>query len=409
MKRILAAYVLYSILICKPAFAQTEQRLSLSDALELAKARNPLGRSADAKVAGAKARLNGAGAFPNPTLSLAQPFGKNTGGLDEGTVITQNFELGSKLRQRVRTFRGERDAALADRDTTFVDLTLATQTAYFEALRTDAERALALTALANAKEFATAAEVQFQAGDVARSNVVRSKIEQVRAEQALIAIGTERANRYAALRSLLLLPEETRLVLSDALDAAPKTYVLAVLQTLAMSQRPDLRSARNLRQAREAAVRGARAQNQPDLFVEARRSTLDPTTGGNSLRIGITLPLFDWGRIRSDVRASQAAVMDQTALLDEATRVARLEIENAFRNLEQARTAVETFRNGRLERSQELLEMTQIGYSKGANTYLELLDAQQIFRTEQTDYARALAAYEIALATLQRAVGGTLP
>ena len=426
MRRIFAGCLLFPLLACQTALAQTQQRtgdkgqgtenktlselrLSVTDALRLAKAQNPLGRSAAAKAAGANARLDNARSFANPLLSLAQPFGQNTGGLDEGTVITQTFELGDKMRQRVRAARSERDATLADRAGTFTDLTLNTQTAYYEALRAEAEYTLAATALANAQEFAKAADIQFRVGDVARSNVVRSRIELTRAEQALLALETERANRYATLRSLLLLPEETKLVLTDTLDAFPKTYALSNLQTLAAQQRPDLRSARNLRDAREASLHGARVQNQPDFFIEARRSTLDPTVGGNSLRIGIVFPLLDLGRNRADARAAQAALLDQTALVDETTRVARLEVETASRNLELARQTVESFRAGRLDRSKELLDMTQLGYSKGANSYLELLDAQQIFRTEQTEYARALAAYQIALATLQRAVGGTLP
>ncbi len=409
MRRIFIGWLLITTFTCPAAHAQTEQRLSAADAVRLVKARNPLGRSANAKVAGANAKLDNAGSFANPTLSLAQPFGQNTGGLDEGVVITQTLELGDKMRQRVRASRGERDAALADRAGTLTDLTLTTQTAYYQALQTEAEYILAAKALANAQEFTKTAEIQFQAGDVARSNVVRSRIELTRAEQALLAIETERSNRYATLRSLLLLPEETRLVLTDSLDVTPKTYTLTNLQTVAMQQRPDLRSARNLREAREAGLHGAKAQSQPDFFVEARHSVLDPTVGGNSLRLGIIFPLFDLGRNRADARAAQAALQDQTALLDEATRTARLEVETAYRNLELARQAVESFRKGRLDRSKELLDMTQLGYSKGANSYLELLDAQQIFRTEQTEYARALAAYQLALATLQRAVGGTLP
>ena len=70
---------------------------------------------------------------------------------------------------------------------------------------------------------------------------------------------------------------------------------------------------------------------------------------------------------------------------------------------------MESFRGGRLDNSRELLDQAQIGYSQGANTFLELLDAQQVYRTEQTDYTRALTDYNIALAALQRAVGGALP
>lgn len=404
---------LFLVILCAPSLcsvdAQEARHLSLAETVRLALQHSPLAQGAEARARGAEAHLRGAGTLPNPALSLAQPFGKNTGGTDEDILLTQTVELGDKQRQRRRAARAEREAALAERAATTSDLVLTAQTAYYEALRADAERQLAEDALAAAQAFAQAAETQFQAGDVARSNVLRSRIELARAQQSLDAAATERANRYAALRSLTGLPEDTALVLTDSLAYAPLSYRLSDLRALALRNRPDLLAAQRLRDSREAALHGARAQSQPDLFLEARHSTLDPTVGGNSLRIGLLFPLFDLGRNRADIQTAQAALQEQDALAREAARTARLEVETAFRNLEQARRTVESFQAGRLQQAKELLEMAQIGYDKGATTYLELLDAQQVYRNEQTAYTRALADYNIAKATLQRAVGGTLP
>ena len=411
--------VLFYFIPCGAGLAQTSpqvqtnptstQRLSLAEAIQLVQTRNPLARAGAARVEGAEARLRGAGVLQNPTLTLAQPFGQNTGGLDEGTFITQTVELGDKRHQRVVASRNDRDASLADRTGTLNDLTLTAQNAYFEALRADAERTLAENALANAQAFAKAAQTQFEAGDVAQSNVIRSQIELNRAEQALTAADTDRLNRYATLKSLAQLPADTTLVLTDTLTYSPTAYALPNLLKTALENRPDLQSARKTLASREAALHGSRAQTQPDLLLEARRSTLDPTTGGNSLRVGVVFPLFDFGRVKSDSASAKAAVKEQQATLDETTRVAKLDVETAYRNLEQARKVVESFQNGRLDRSKRLLDMAQIGYAQGANTYLELLDAQQIYRTEQTDYARALTLYNEAKATLQRSIGGKLP
>lgn len=398
-----------AVLASASSAQQPSRSLSLAEAVRLAQTYSPLGRGAVARVTGANARLQGAGALQSPTLSLAHGAGQNTGGLDEDVLLTQIIELGDKRRQRVYSARAERDSALAERAGTQNDLAFGAQSAYFEALRADAERQLAADTLANTQAFAKAADTQFQAGDVPRSNVVRSRIELARAEQALNAADTERANRYAALRSLLGITDDVPLVLTDTLDFTPHAYQLTALQALALRNRPDVRSNQLLRNAREASLHGARAQSQPDLFMEARHSDIDPTVGGNSIRFGILFPLFDLGRVRADAQSAQAALQEQEATLSETTRVATLDVATAYRNLEQARKTVESFRAGRLDRAKELLTMAQTGYNKGANSYLELLDAQQVYRTEQTEYARALADYNIAVAALQRAVGGTLP
>src|SRR2546421_4859118 len=209
--------------------------LTVEQAVSMARARSPVSRQAEARVRGAAARARGAAAVASPILSLAQPFGKNTGGLDEDVLVTQTIELGDKRRQRVRVAAAERDAAAAERTTTGLDLDLAVRTAYFEAALADEERRLAAESLATSRQLATTAEIQFQAGDVPRSNVVRSQIELTRAEQALDAAETERANRFATLRSLLGIAEPgaantQELSLSDGLGFAPKPYELSALQ-----------------------------------------------------------------------------------------------------------------------------------------------------------------------------------
>ncbi len=392
-----------------PIAATNAQTFSLTDALNLAQSRSFVSQQYDARVAGAAARITSAGALLNPVFSIGAHVGKNTGGTDEDYLISETFELGDKSRQRLRAARADREAATLDRQQARNDLVFNVQSAYFEAQRAEAERGLALNALDNARKFAETAQLQFTAGDVARSQVVRSRIEQNRAEQALTVADTERANRLAALRSLARMQDGTAFTLDGALPFAPRTYSLPDLETYALSRRPDLLSARRTRDSKEALLHGARAQSQPDLFVEARHGNIDVTQGGNSARAGLLFPLADFGRGRSDVTVAKAVLTEQDAIIAESRRMALLDVDTAFRNLEQARRTVESFQGGRLDSSRELLDMAQVGYAQGANTFLELLDAQQVYRTEQTDYTRALAAYNIALAALQRAVGGTLP
>ena len=121
------------------------------------------------------------------------------------------------------------------------------------------------------------------------------------------------------------------------------------------------------------------------------------------------LPLFDWGKSRADVVSAGAALLEQQASAKEARRLARLEVEAAYRSLIQSQEAVTGFRTGRLDRAKQLLEMAEIGYQHGANSFLELIDAQQIYRLEQTDYIHALVDHNLAIAKLERAVGSILP
>lgn len=410
--RKLSSTLLLLGLIVSPGLAQqaaspSSVTLSLADAVKLGQTRNPLPQEAEARVAGAVGRLRSAGALANPAISLAHWAGRGTGGLDEDVFLIQTIEIGDKRGQRMRAAKFERDSTLFDRDQTALDVTSAVKAAYYDALRTDVDYEVASELLTITKQFNDAAKTQYSAGDVARSNVLRSEVEVSRAQQDVTVIEKQRADSYSTLRSLLVIPEDTPLSLTDKLSFTAATYQLADLQALALKQRPDLRAEKLTQASLDASVHAAKVQSQPDAFVEYRQFNQNPNEGA-SVRAGLTWPLVDLGRIRGDVASAQAALKEQDAKLAEATRVAKLEVENSLHAVDQSRKVVESFETGRIARAKELLDMVQTGYDKGASSYLDVLDAQRAYRSEQADYARALADYNTALATLERAVGGKL-
>lgn len=383
--------------------------LSLADTLARAQAHSALVRAADARLRDANARVRGAASLPSTTLSLGHGWGGETGGLDEDILVGQALELPFKVAPRVKAARGERNAAVTLLGGVRQDVEFTATSAYYEALTSDIELALATDALNTAHAFAEAAKTQFDAGDVAKSNVIRAGVEESRARQALDASTAERENRYDSLRSLAGAENGADLTLTDTLTFTPLSFALPALEETALKARPDVIAARQATESKRAGVSAVRMESLPDLVVEERHSTINLNQGASSLRVGVAFPLLDLGRHRADTGSAKAALDEARANLDETVRTARLEVASAARTVEVSRKAVESFKGGRLDRAKELLDMAQTGYQQGATSYLELLDAQQVYRTEQADYARALADYNIAVAALRRAVGGTLP
>lgn len=394
------------------SFSQTPQprNLSLEQALQLARSYDPLVKSAGYQVQGTRDLLRGASLPQNPTLSLAHGVGRNTGGLDEDVLLSQVIPLGDKTRQLIHAARAANGAAVAELGFTMNTLDYEVYNAYYQALEADADMQLSSQALATAQQFANAANLQFKAGAVAQSNVVRSQIEVTRAEQALTAAETNRENKYLALNTILGLPANEPLHLTDKLNYTPVSYKIDQLMTLAQSNRQDIRAAYELEKQKKALMHEAKAQSQPDLFWEARHSNIDPgLSAGDSFRVGLLIPLFDFGSIRQDAKAKEAEVKAQQEVLKDTQTSVLLDVETAYSNLLQAQKDVQSFEHGRLNQAKQLLDMSQTGYQSGANSYLELLDAQQVYRSEETNYTHALADYCIAKAALQRAVGGKLP
>ena len=388
--------------------AQEPVVLTVKAALERARATNPSLRLAQAQLAEALAKVRGASASPLPTLGLAHGMGNGTGGLDEDILLSVPMELKSKRAPRVAAARAEALAAKARKETAERELTLSIRTAYTDALESAAEVTLARQQAALTQTLVEAAEHQFQAGDAPKSNVERGKIERAKAEQALQLAIADYENRLSALRSLVGIAPGTPLTLSDALPTNAPERALPTLLTRAKTLRPERQAALALETARSADLKTAKNERQPDLLVEGRRATLTPLLGPSSIRLGVTFPLFDTGRIASGVQSAQAAQSQQLAQNAELDRTIALEVETSWRSYEQARRVLLSFTTERLERAKTVQELAKLGYERGANSYLELLDAQQAARSEQREFVHAQAALARTQAVLERAVGGTL-
>ena len=386
---------------------------SLDQAVTLARANSPTTRSAEAGLEAALARVKEAGAEPNPQLTIAQPWALNhtevpTAGFDEGLLISQTIELGGKRGARVRAARGEAAAANSDNAAATVQLDFNVRSAYYAAQAAVDQRAADQDALSVAQTFLTAAQARLKVGDVAHYDELRAEAEVDRDQATLTQDQGAETNALESLRSLTGAP----VITSDQLEKpayVPLNYGVVVLTNWANVHRLDVQSARSLISARAGDLGTARAAGRPDAFVEARRYNFNDVPEGESLRFGLTMPLFDWGHNRAAVAEAQASLAQQSAVTAETERTATLDVATTWTTAIADEKVVEGFNGGRLDRAKQLLDMARIGYDHGANSDLDVLDAEDLYRSETTDYAKALAAYLTALADLLRALGGSYP
>jgi cobalt-zinc-cadmium efflux system outer membrane protein len=326
-------------------------------------------------------------------------------------LLSQTIGIG-KRGPRTRQATKESDAAVAMKYQTLNDLQFAVRSAYDEDLQAQAQLDLSKKTLDVAQAFSDAAQTQFEAGDAPKAQVIRSGIALAQAKQEYQQALGEHQKKDNQLKSLLGMDFNTPLQLTDTLHFTPVNFDLATLDKYALEHRSDLQAARMSAAAGQAAIGVARSQDNPDVVIEARRAAISAYPGipnGSSIRVGIDIPIFDFGSNRAAVHQAQADARGQQAQLDEALRAARLEISAALSDLQTAQIAVQSFDQGRLSNAKQLLDMAQIGYAQGANSYLELLDAQSTYATEQANYEQALTSWNIALANLQHALGGKLP
>jgi outer membrane protein len=185
----------------------------------------------------------------------------------------------------------------------------------------------------------------------------------------------------------------------------------------AWSSRDDFLSARSSVEAQARNVDVARAGHWPTLSLQGaygERWAIGSVSGSGDrdsevYRIGIAvdIPIFEGGRVEARVRDQRAKLASAKERFRKLDLQIRLDVETALLNVNSSWERIEAIKKA-IEQAQESfrIERQKYDFSKGA--IVDVLDAQSALLDSQTNYDRALADYNIALAQLRLAMGGEL-
>jgi cobalt-zinc-cadmium efflux system outer membrane protein len=317
--------------------------MTLSEALDMARARAPIILSARARIEEARGRLKGASILfqQNPTIETeAGPrIASPNRFTDVDVSLTQEFEVAGRRRARISGAEAGVDKQVAEGEEATRRLLREVAASFSHALAAQERVRLVTTTEKLSEEFLQIAERRYRAGDVAvlEVNLARTTLARTRSELRVAA--ADLSTELGELRVLLgLRAGESIAVEGDLRDQG--TYEQDALLTKALNERPDFRALQaELREA-EADVRLGEGFKWPDFGLTTRYKR---DTGDNVYQGGlkITLPVFSRGQ---ELRATGSA---------QASRV-RLEMD-AMRNAVQHEVAAayDTYQS-RVEASREL-------------------------------------------------------
>ncbi len=259
---------------------------------------------------------------------------------------------------------------------------------------------VARSALDNAKAHLRMARAQYQAGAVARADIVFSRTPVTRARIALTRSLTHLQDAQAHLASLIgsdpgfhLRFDEKSLLLPD-----PGATLSGVRQ-MALQRRLDLQARHCEVKASMAALVATRRANSVTIqatasyqFVGYQTREAVPQHPGWSAGIEVTYPLFDGGLTHARIHEQQARVAEAR---DEANQLARNideEAVTAWNALQTARMQV-TVCQAEIAQARESVRMARGQYGAGAATNLQVLDAQ--LSLDQAHRDMVAAHYEV--------------
>jgi multidrug efflux system outer membrane protein len=407
-----------------PAWWQGFGSSELTAMVEQARRTSPDLAAALARIEQAEAQSRSAASALYPRLGADGSAGRatsNPGGL--GTVVRYTYAGNVQASYQIDLFgRNRADAAAGatrleatQYDYEAVALTLNADIAatYLEVLASRDRIRLTNEQLRNAEGILNLLEQQARIGTISDLEIAqqRNAIASQRASlQGLMQIERETVNALAVLVGQLPSGFGTR---AQSLNDLRAPAVVAGLPSELLQRRPDIRAAEADLRAANFDVGSARAARFPSIELTGRAGVtsatlshlISPGSFLTSLVAGLTVPIFEGGRLEAGEDAARARYRELIANYSKA-------VLSAFRDAENALSATDLY-NRQYQLAQEALaeatrayQLAEARYRIGAVDFISVLDAQRAVFQATDAVAQANLARLAALVDLYEALGG---
>lgn len=292
-------------------------------------------------------------------------------------------------------------------------------TNYFEARSIERRQQVLETSITVAQRLQQYAQGRFDAGQATRFDVdrARTQVEAISSLRApLQSLLSSRLRRLAVLtgrtpESLSKLPAQ---IPYPALTSNPiSTALPTVVPSDVLERRPDVRGTANLVRAQAAKLGSAKADLLPKFYVGflAQDGHIEisglPSATPNLLGLtaGVKLPLFDAGRIRANIAATDARLQAAGIQYEQAVLSALEDVENAYG----ARRALDE-RADKLgsawKIAQEAADHADHLFQEGTGLLQPVLEAKLQALQREDDLIQTQTARALTTVLLYKAVGG---
>jgi outer membrane protein TolC len=383
--------------------------LRLEEVVAEALRHNPALRAVRARAAGAATVPTRVSALDDPVVSWEAwnfPDGVRVDRADNNI-----FRLSQRLpfpgKRGLAGAVAARDAEVAGReaDAAALDVVAAVKAAYWDLWR--AHQVLHVYARERGimDRFAQIAEQRYAAGGATQADAVRAQVELTRLlnrESTQRLAVTEAEAELNALLSReagvpLGVPEEPA---NPRLDATPEA-----LTRLALADRPELAGLAAAVAREEAGVRLARRDYLPDFEVAGSRFLNYGADDGFGAFFSVTVPLAykrKYDAALSEAEARLASAQAERRRLEDAVR---RDVAQGWARARAALLQHELLVHTHIPQAEQALRVTESGYQTGALDFGALTDTARTIETIHLEHYDAAAAFEKALAALERAVG----
>jgi cobalt-zinc-cadmium efflux system outer membrane protein len=378
--------------------ASAEDRLTLAELENMALARNPSLKQADASVRAAHGRALQSGLYPNPVVGAtgdeiaAGPVYRygEFGGFVEQRIVTAG-KLSKSRRAAEQEQASEEAASGVEKQRVLNEV----RRLYYQALG-DRKRLEVRTSLAKlAREAVSVSNELANVGQADKPDLLAARVEAQRLEISLVAAKNAQQRTWRELAAAVNNPELKPTALDGDLENPPHLDFDAALDKI-FKESPEIRKAQADETGAGLMLRRAQVEKIPDLQfrggVRYNRELLEgsgrPVGIEGFFDIGVQIPLFN--RNQGAVAAAKADEERERLEVEKTRLVLRKRLAGVFQEYQDAVSAAERYRTDMIPSAREAYQLYLKSFEDMAAAYPQVLIAQRSLFEIEEEYVNQL-------------------
>ena len=384
--------------------------------IQIALSQNPEIQAARKKMEALAHQVPVAASLPDPMLNVtAQPEPVQTAAGQQELIVaaSQKFLLFGKLGTRASMAEAQTNVARAQLAAVELSTIAKVKQAYYELYFI--QKAISVTEDERRQLFKirSSADARYIANLASYQDLLRADLEVSNIESELIRLRQRLESGQARLARLLHVAPQTPVAALDELTQEKVPRDLELLQSQAVTARPELHALLAAVRRDRSTVNLARLDYKPDVtlglsWIDVASTGISPVTNGRDsflLSAGVNLPIYR-KRLDSSVRSAEAKVVSTVREYDSLRDGTLEEVTDLFAQARSQEDLLLLFREDILPKARQTLEVSNQAYSVGAVDFLQLIDNWRVLLRYEINYRRLEASLRQTLAELERVVGG---
>lgn len=325
------------------------------------------------------------------------------------------LDFWGRFRRGIDAAEANFSATIADFDDVLVILTAEVAATYISVRTLEERLVVARENVSNQERGLELAQIRFNGGLTTALDVHQASALLNTTRASVAALMTELRRTQNALATLLgTTPGEIQSMLSSpgSIPQSPTDVAVGIPADL-LRRRPDIARAELLAAAQSARIGIAEADLYPAFFLGgsfglesvSTSNLFESDSRAGTGFAGFSWPIFNYGRLRNNVRAEDARFEEALVNYQNTVLLAAREVEDALIGFTMAQQETEHL-NRAVDDATRALKLAEVMYEEGAADYTRVLTAQQSLLLAQDDYTSSRGNVAVNLVAAYKALGG---